>query len=280
MNFTMARLAVSILLVGSVSGHAAPPVTSWNPYDDFYLSPATAGWGGATSPSSAGSSWGYYMGNVNGFGFPLQIGSYFTPDQSGSGSQSMYSYSSQSPLGSASLLGLSLWDPTGGAGFARYTDNQGWGSSLGRYDNAWFSGAPAMNNAMWMQSGWLGGGASEGIAPVLTWTAPSTGTYSLVGQFLAGAQGANGASVAIVDSLGTSLLARTTLASSEASSFSFTKTYNAGDVVQFQVGSNFTTGNAVGLQTTINQIPEPSSVALLTAGLAAFGLTRAFRREA
>lgn len=276
----MARLVGLVLLVGSVAGHAAPPVTSWNPYDDFYLSPTATGWGGATSPSSAGSAWGYYMGNVNGFGFATQIGSYFTPDQSGSGSQSLYRYSSVSPLGSASLLGQSLWDPTGGAGFARYTDNQSWGSSLGRYDNAWFPGAPAMNNAMWMQSGWLGGGGSEGIAPILTWTAPSTGTYSLVGQFLAGNQGANGASVAIVDSLGASLLSRSTLASTQSSSFNFIKTYNAGDVVQFQVGSNFTTGNAVGLQATINQIPEPSSSVLLTAGLAAFGLTRAMRRKA
>jgi hypothetical protein len=61
-------------------------------------------------------------------------------------------------------------------------------------------------------------------------------------------------------------------------SISFQKSYTAGDVVQFQVGSNFTTGNAVGLQLTIAAVPEPSTLCLTGLGLAAAGLYR-FRRK-
>ncbi|NBP58571.1 PEP-CTERM sorting domain-containing protein [bacterium] len=243
-------------------------ITSWNPYDDFYLAPSSSGWTGAEDPSQAGNAWGYYAGNVNGFGYPTQIGSYFTTSLSGVGSQSLYQFSDISPLGPGYVFANTLWDPTGGMGFARYQDNLGWGVSLGRYDNPWFSGAPGLsrglNNLIWMQSGWLGGTGSEGIASVLSFTIPETGVYTFTGKFIAGAQGANGASVAIVDSLNTPLLSRTTMISDELTNFNFTKTYNTGDVVEFQVGSNFTTGNAVGLDLYV--IPEPSSFSLLIIG--------------
>jgi hypothetical protein len=45
-------------------------------------------------------------------------------------------------------------------------------------------------------------------------------------------------------------------------SFSFTKSYAAGDVVQFQVGSDFKTGNAVGLQVNIS--PAATTNVVLT----------------
>ena len=137
-----------------------------------------------------------------------------------------------------------------------------------------------MNNAMWLQSGWLGGGGSEGIASVLTWTAPEAGVYTFAGQFLAGDQSLNSAAIAIVDSLGSSnLISKTILGNSASRAFNFTVSYNAGDTIQFQVGNNFSVGNAVGLQVTATSIPEPSSGMLLTAGLGALGLVNLRRRR-
>jgi len=272
-------IAFAIATCAITSSAPALAVTSWNAFNDFYLSPTAAGWGGATSPSAAGAAWGYYAANVNGFGFPTGIGAYFTPTGAGSGSQNMYQYSNVAPAGPGTSVGASAWAATGGAGFAYYADTFSWGSSLGSYPTPWFGGAPGLSQSLtsliWFQSGWLSGGASEGIAPVLSWIAPATDTYTFSGLFVSGDQATNSASVAIADSLNTTPLARTVLANNSTQSFGFTKSYSAGDVVQFQVGNNFTTGNAVGLQ--VNIVPEPSSLAL--AGLAAaaavaFGVQR------
>jgi hypothetical protein len=112
-----------------------------------------------------------------------------------------------------------------------------------------------LSNFIWMQAGWLGSGFSEGIAPVVTWKAPLTGTYFISGRFVSGNQPLNGASVAVVDNLGgTAPLPRTVLSNNSVNGFSFTKTYRAGDVVQFQVGSDFRTGNAVGLQVDVTGV--------------------------
>ena len=81
MNRTMARLAVLVLLAGSAAGHAAPPVTSWSAFDDFWVNvPATGGAGdfpqsawvslagqypyltGLTTPNA----WSYAGGNLTG----------------------------------------------------------------------------------------------------------------------------------------------------------------------------------------------------------------------
>ena len=263
---------------------------TWNAYNDFYLSPTAAGWGGATSPSSAlGTAWGYYAANVNGFGFPTQIGSYMTPTASGSGSQNMYQYSSVAPIGAGTAVGASGFAGTGGRGFGYYADTHSWGSSLGSYTTPWFGGAPGasqgLSNLIWMQSGWLGSGASEGIAPVLTWTAASSGQYSFSGLFVSGDQAANSSAVAIVTSSGVfvdsgQLLSRTVLSNNSLQNFSFLATFAAGDTVQFQVGNNFSTGNTVGLQVTATAIPEPSSGLLFMAGLGALGLVRRLRRQA
>lgn len=234
----------------------------WNAYNDFYLSPTAAGWGGATSPSSTGQAWGYYMGNVNGFGLPTNIGSYLTSE--------IYRFSSVDPLGvGGPVYSTSLWDATGGAGFARYYDNVNWGApsglhaSLGSYSTPWFGGAPgesqSLTNLIWMQSVWLGGGASEGISSMLIWKAPATGIYNFSGLFVSGDQAANSAAVAIV-SPGGANLSRTVLGNNSVQSFSFQSAYNAGDVVQFQVGNNYSIGNAVGLQLEISAIPEPSTL--------------------
>lgn len=272
----------ALAAIGTAPARAVP-VTTWNAFDDFYLSPTATGWGGATSPSTAGAAWGYYAANVNGFGFPTQIGAYFTPTGAGSGSQNMYQYSDVAPIGAGTYVGSSGWAATGGAGFAFYADTFSWGSSLGSYPTPWFGGAPGLSqtltNLMWFQSGWLGGGASEGIAPVLTWKAPASGDYKFTGLFVSGDQAANSAAVAIADSLNTTPLARTVLANNSTQSFSFTKTYSAGDVVQFQVGNNFSAGNAVGLQAQISVVPEPTSLSVAGLGLAAAAVYRLRRKR-
>lgn len=257
--------------------------TIWNAYNDFYLSPTAAGWGGATSPSATGAAWGYYMGNVNGVGgFPSSIGSYLSTSQ-------LYRFSS--------VNSQSFWDPTGGAGFARYVDNVDWNgtgvgtvphSSLGSYSVPWFAGAPGLGdgpgssnltNLIWMQSAYLQQGTGEGIASVLTWTAPATRSYDFFGLFVSGNDASKSAAVAITDSLGgTAPLSRTLLANDAVQSFSFSKAYNAGDVVQFQVGNNLSSGNAVGLQVSI--VPEPSTWVMGLAGIACAGWGAYRRRRA
>lgn len=253
--------------------------TTWNAATDFYLTPTASGWTGATSPSTAGAAFGYYAANVNGSGYASQIGSFFTPEFSGSGSQSLYQYSSMAPIGAGTVVGTPGWanigsGTTDGAGFAYYSDTFGWGTSLGKYDTPWFAGAPGLSqgltNLIWMQPGWLSGSEVEGIAPVVTWTAPETGYYTLSGQFVSGNQPGNGASVAIVAGFNNTQsaleLARTVLANNSFQSFDFTRFYEAGTVVQFQAGSSFTTGNSVGLQLNITAVPEPSTI------IAAIGL--------
>ena len=248
----------SIIVAGCVAAFvaivapASAQTTNWNAYSDFYLTPTADGWGGATNPSAAGAAWGYYAANVNGSGFPTQIGAYFTPQFSGSGSQSLYQYSSVAPLGSGALVGASGWSATGGAGFPNYADTYGWGSSLGRYDTPWFDGAPQATNRIWMQAGWLSGTSAEGIAPVLSWKAPTSAQYTFSGSWVIGNNGeGSDASFAIVDSLGTPLSPRTAPAMGSTNPFTFTKYYTAGSVVQFQVGTDYKTGAAVGLDANV-----------------------------
>ena len=290
-NAVLAKLGLIILLGSGVSSHAAP--TTWNAYNDFYLSPTAEGWGGSTS--ALGTAWGYYMGNVNLYGGnPNMVGNNLTSTQ-------LYRLSNANPAGAAGpVYSTSGWANTGGTGFGYYLDNVAWNGynasgvanpaphvSLGRYDTPWFAGAPGLSqglsNLIWMQSAWLGGNGTtggEGIASVLTWTAPQTGVFAFAGQFVSGNQSGNSAAVAIVDSLGSlNLLSRTVLGNNATQAFSFTASYNVGDTVQFQVGNNFSTGNAVGLQVTATAIPEPSSGMLLTAGLGAFGLINLRRRR-
>ena len=276
------NLIIVICLAATALTSGARASLHWNAYNDFYLSPTAAGWGGATSPSLTGAAWGYYMGNVNGFGSPTSVGSYLTSE--------IYRFSSVNPLGvGGPVYSTSLWDATGGAGFARYHDNVAWGApgnlhaSLGSYSSPWFSGAPGLSqgltNLIWLQSVWLGGGGSEGIASMLIWQAPATGLYNFSGLFVSGDQAANSAAVAIVSPTATNL-SRTVLANNSVQNFSFQSSYNAGDVVQFQVGNNFSVGNAVGMQLEITAVTVPEPATIFSAlGLLGLALARCYARR-
>ena len=112
---------------------------------------------------------------------------------------------------------------------------------------------------------------------MLTWTAPATKLYDFSGLFVSGNEPTKSAAVAIMDSLGgTAPLSRTVLANNSVQSFSFSKAYNAGDVVQFQVGNNLSSGNVVGLQVSI--VPEPSTWVIGTVGISCAGWA-AWRRR-
>lgn len=273
----------------------------WNAYDDFYLTPSTPGWTGATSPSATGSAWGYYVGSFNGFGNPRSVGILSHPWITTS--LSSYAPSGDGGWGTGNTNGVSLlFDATGGTGFARYTKD---GAILGRYDTPWFSEAPGFSQGsstliklIWSQAAYQGNavgapnGPAEGAISLLQWRAPAAGSYTITGSYLSADRPGHGASVAIVDSvgmwndsdgggaadlLGTTLLSRTALAQNSGDTFSFTRTYAEGDVIQFQTGSDYQASRAVGW--SVNIVPEPSSGALLVAGLGALGLTRLRRRR-
>lgn len=267
LSFMVAALALAMPVVASSAEQA------WNAYDDFYLDPAAEGWQGATRPSNSGTAWGYYAANVNGYGgYPRKIGAYFAPGpfSAEKPERNLYAYSpSYQPLGAVNdVVGTTQWDATSGTGFPRYADTQKWGSSLGRYDSPWFAGAPGhvddgpqpRENRIWLQAGYLGNTGedgqppAEGICPVLVWKAPTAGTFAIAGSFLIGRNGdptTNGASIAIVDSKGREVMGRQSADQGKSYEFRSSQQYEAGDVVQFQVGTDFKTGAAVGLDVTI-----------------------------
>ena len=266
-------LVLASALCAPFAAHGADKV--WNAYDDFYLDPLVSGWQGqgAGSPSESGSAWGYYAANVNGYGgYPRSIGVYFAPGEFNSGgiNRNLYPYSpSYQPLGPGNgVVGSTSWDETGGTGFPRYSDTNSWGSSLGRYETPWFPAAPGYaeggpqprENRIWMQAGYLGNKGeegmppAEGICPVLVWKAPSAGNYTVAGSFLIGTNGdseTNGASIAIVDSKERSPMERKSAEQGKNYEFSFSEKYEAGDVLQFQVGTDYKIGAPVGLNVTI-----------------------------
>ena len=112
--------------------------------------------------------------------------------------------------------------------------------SIGSFDRPWFEAAPGYptgGGAVWLQAAWLGSATGEGLAAVVTWTAPAAGTYSFNGSFQIGQNGENSAaSTAIVDSTEKVLLARSTPAMGSNQPFKFEKAFKKGETVQFQVG--------------------------------------------
>ncbi|NBV97441.1 MAG: hypothetical protein EBT30_07870 [Verrucomicrobia bacterium] len=255
------------MLAGSVVGHAAPPVNSWSAFDDFWVNvPATGGAGdfpqsawvslagqypyltGLTTPNA----WSYAGGNFNGYGAPNAVGTYLSAS-----SGLLYSLTSggtyAGPGVSYILGGGNFWigynDSYGSVGLPNAQ------TQIGKYTLEWFSGSPNFaNNAggvnnkyLWVQPTGLSP-SSDGLGAIVSWTAPSAGTYTFSGSYVNGNySGGLSTSFAIVDSSNNTLLARQTLpASSTVSTFNFSQTYNQ---------------------------------ALLTSCFAVFGLTRAFRRK-
>ena len=248
---------VLILAMGGVdSSRAQSSVSKWNAHRDFYFdSTSTANnspaWAGAKSPSAAGSAWGYYAANANGNGFPSQIGTYF-------GASSLYPMANHNPAGGGAPAGTEAdaYDAANGANFARYARQfEGKTFSVGSFERPWFEAAPgypAGGGAVWLQAAWLGSATGEGLATVLTWTAPSAGTFSFNGSFQIGQNGENSAaSTAIVASTDEVLLARSTPAMGSNQAFKFEKTLKKGDTVQFQVGTDCKIGAAVGLNVEV-----------------------------
>jgi hypothetical protein len=243
-------------------------VTSWNAYTDFYFDSTSnsnnvGSWTGAKSPSPAGKAWGYYIANANANGFPDRIGDYFPPGNDLSLKQALYAMANHKPLGvgqqqAGGFSGANdAWYSTGGKGTSVYEDRYGHGSQIGSFDVPWYEGAPACpSGGIWMRAGYLGNTGAEGICPVVTWTAPYPGIYKFQGSFVAGTDG-SGASVAVVDSTGgVPLLARTALTPGNSQAFVFTKILNPGDVIQFQVGSDYKADAPVGLNVIVSRIQQ------------------------
>ena len=251
--------------------------TSWHAYNDFYFDSTStnnsvSSWTGAKSPSTAGRAWGYYIANANGGTFPNQIGSYFTPGVLGASgpatNNALYAMANYQPLGVGNEQGAGFseandaWYATGGKGTAVYKDKYSLGSSIGSFDVPWYSSAPGYasggGSGIWMQAGWLNNPSAEGICPVVTWTAPYPGVYKFQGSFVVADNGTTGGpnnlpqtTLAIVDSKGGKPMPRNFVAQGSTHSFSFTKVMNAGDVIQFQVGSAYQVGAAVSLNANV-----------------------------
>jgi hypothetical protein len=278
-----------LVLLGCAAQSQAQVI--YNAFNDFYVNvPATGGAGDypqttwiANGGSTAPNAWGYAGGNFNGVGAPSTVGTYV----SGGNFYALTSGGTYAGPGVSYNLG-------GGNYWIGYNDQYGIvglpnaRTQIGKYTTEWFSGTPnytsspgGLNNKyLWLQ-GTKGDGllaSNDGMGALLTWTAPTSGTFQISGSYVNGNYGPS-TSFAIVDSLGSSLLSRQVLApSATEATFSFTKTYSAGDVIQFQVGTPAanTQGSPLGL--AVNIIPEPSSGALLAAGLGALGLVRLRRR--
>ena len=250
---------------------ASAQPTNWNAFDDFYVNvPATNGAGNFTQtdwinlagqiPFDTGytnaNAWGYAGGNFNANGNPSSVGTYVSV-----AAGNLYPLTAGGAFagpGVSYLLG-------GTDFFIGYNDNYGSvglpnaQTQIGKYTKEWFSGAPdyannpdATNNKyLWLQGTGLDPSAN-GLGAVLTWTAPYAGTFVFSGSYVNGNYGQS-TDFAVVDSSNNVLLPKVTLPpGSAASTFNFTNTMAAGDVVQFQAGTPAAAqGSPLGLAVSV-----------------------------
>jgi len=299
----LSALAGAVLFASACASceFASAAPTSWNAFDDFYVNvPATGGnndYTQSTWIANAGTvtydtglttpnAWGYAGGNFNGVDAPSAVGTYV----SGLNYLPLTSGGTYAGPGASYNLG-------GGNFWIGYNDQYGvvtagglpnaW-TQIGKYTQEWFPGSPNYTNNpggtndkyVWLQGTGLST-SSDGLAAMLTWTAPSTATYSFSGSYVNGNYGpGRSTDFAIVDSTNTVLLAKTTLATaSSVSSFSFERALSAGDVVQFQAATPAPVqGSPLGLAVSIITVPEPSAMVLL-ATAAAGAAVCAYRRR-
>ena len=256
--------------------------TTYNAFDDFYVNvPAPGGFPQSAWTENVGiypgvtgltnpNTWGYAGGNFNGGdGIPSSVGTYL-PASGGL----VYPLTSG---GTYAGPGVSFL--TGGVSFwIGYNDQYGTVNTnlpnaltqIGKYTSEWFSGAPnyasnpggANNKFLWIQPTGLSPD-TDGLGAMLTWTAPTSGTYTFSGSYINGNYDQSTA-FDIVDSRGNTLLSRQLLAAASVeSSFNFTRIYSAGDVVQFQVGTPAAAqGSPLGL--AVNVVRGPVTNAILT----------------
>lgn len=283
----LARSGLIAVLFCAFESHAQ---VIWNAFDDFYVNvPATGGnndynqstWianGGNTTPNA----WGYAGGNFNGAGAPASVGTYV----SGGNFYALTSGGAYAGPGVSYNLG-------GGNYWIGYNDQYGIvglpnaNTQIGKYTSEWFGGTPnyatspggSNNKFLWLQGTGLSP-STDGLGALLTWTAPTSGTFQISGSYVNGNYGGVATSFAIVDSGNNTLLSKQTLAAgSTETSFNFTASYSAGDVIQFQAAAPAAAqGSPLGLAVNISQIPEPSSGALLAGGLGILSLFRLRRR--
>ena len=263
----------------AVSPITQAQVTSWSAFNDFYVNvPATGGNGNFTRtdwinlagqiPFDTGltnaTAWSYAGGNFNGVGAPASVGTYLSAS-----SGILYPLTSggqyAGPGASYLLGGNDFWigynDQYGIAGLPNAL------TQIGKYTKEWFSGSPSYANSpggvnnkyLWLQGTGLSP-STDGLGAILMWTAPTAGTYSFSGSYVNGNYGQS-TSFAIVDSRTNTLLSRRTLLpSSSVSTFTFTNTYAAGDVVQFQVGTPAAAqGSPLGLEVNIATTNIPTT---------------------
>lgn len=116
------------------------------------------------------------------------------------------------------------------------------------------------------------GPAANADYAILRFTAPTTGSYDVTGQFYAGDSGSMSGSVVLAGDLANPLTFFSS--TTDTSTFSFTSlTLTAGETLDLVVGNNgnYFYGTTPVTMTITSAVPEPGSVALLLAGVAMVG---------
>jgi hypothetical protein len=116
----------------------------------------------------------------------------------------------------------------------------------------------------------------EGNSDVeVRFTAPTAGSYSIVGDFVGVDTGVVSHAAAVLDN-GTPIFTTTISTYNQSDPFNLNETLNAGDIVQFVVYTGSTYTNlSTGLAATItNGTPEPATVWIAGLGLAGLFLRR------